>query len=486
MNVNFIEVESARIKGFSPKSIFAFDKETIITAEEVYKRVAEVSIILKEYGIKKNDYVATLSENNLDFIILVLALWKLNAVIVPLNLRLLGKELNQIISSTGCKFALVHKKIKQKINSSPVISFPFKDKSISTKKVKSNKKSPSQTALVIFTSGSTDKPKGVVLTFNNLLQSALIGNKILKHSNKDRWLASLPFYHIGGFSIIFRSLIFGTPLILPDSLSNNDLILSLGKYNPTLASLVPTQLRRMLEAGCNPNKELRNVLLGGGFTDKQLVLSALKKGWRISKVYGSTETSSFISIINHKELRKRPASSGKAILPNKILIVDKSGNPSGKNISGEIAVASPAVMKYYLNNREETEKYLSNNTYYTGDIGYLDNEGHLFVEARRSDLIVSGGENINPIEVENKISKHPHVIEVCVIGINDKEWGETAAAVIVTKSGKGFSLEILKDFLRNKLPGYKIPKKIFFLDSLPKNELGKPLRVKIKEMIIKM
>jgi O-succinylbenzoic acid--CoA ligase len=333
--------------------------------------------------------------------------------------------------------------------------------------------SENKTALILFTSGSSGKPKAVMLSFENLIQSAVIGNVVLNQTSKDKWLASLPFYHIGGFSIIFRALMFGTSIIIPDSLSNDDLSESIKKSKPTLISLVTNQLKNFIDKDFTPPIDLRTVLLGGGFSDKYLILKAIDKGWMIAKVYGSTETSSLISFMNPDEVKKKPEASGKPIPPNKIIITDEGG----------IIIQSPAVMKGYFNN-DETAGGIKDGYYFTGDIGYLDDEGYLFVEAKRNDLIISGGENVNPFEVENSILIHPEIKEACVIGIDSEEWGQIVSAAIVLKEGEALSEKKLRDFLRDKLPSFKIPKKIKFVNQLPKSGLGKILRKEVKNLFV--
>ena len=477
----FIEDKTSSIKD----SIFIISGENEISYHAFKKLVIDISSYLKNKGIIESDNVAVISDNNPDFILIVFSLWKLNAVPVPINVKLLAKEIEEQIVFADCKFVLTHESILDKVYNSSVkkliIPFPFKAES---SKINSDKKFDERsTALMLFTSGSSGKSKAVILSFQNLIQSALIGDQILKQNKSDRWLASLPFYHIGGFSIIVRAFLSGASVIIPDSLKNKDVIFALKKYKPTLASFVSTQLQRLIENNIQPNKELKNILIGGGFTGNELSLEAIKKKWNITKVYGSTEVSSFVSAITANEILKKPLSSGKAIYPNEILIVNEKKKKVSANTRGEIIVKSPSVTKGYYKNPEETKKKLINGFYYTGDIGYLDDEGYLFVEARREDLIISGGENIVPKEVESAILNHPSVDDVFVFGFDNAEWGQEAAAAIVLKEHKEINSIELRKFLNNKLAGYKIPKKIFFIDEIPKTSLGKVQKEKLLKVI---
>lgn len=458
-----------------------------LTYKQLDERISSTVQLLIKLGIKRWDKAAILSENSAEYVILVLSLWKMGAIPVPLNTRLLPNELEELVSFAGCNFLFSNMSGEKTANIQNVHlhEFPLEEKAdkylIDEKKAyySPDKFKMSNTAVIIFTSGSTGKPKGVALSFNNLFHSAFNGNKLFKHQKDDQWLASLPFYHIGGFSIIVRNFFYGTTLIIPQSLKTDDIIYAIENFNPALASLVTTQLQRLMEAGCRPNPELRHILLGGGFIETTLVSEALKPGWNVSKSYGTTETASFVTVLTAEEFKTKPLSTGKAIPPNQILIVDENKNILPNKKVGEIAVKAQSVAKGYLNNEDENNKKFSGNIFYSGDYGYLDEDGFLFVEARREDLIVSGGENIIPFEVEVEILKYPGIKEVCVFGLEDKEWGQIVAAAVI--SDKKIIVEELKIFLKDKLPSFKHPKKIFILDELPKTELGKIQKGKIKE-----
>jgi O-succinylbenzoic acid--CoA ligase len=462
--------------------------DTILTYKQLNERICTTLQSLQNLGIKRRDKVALLSENSLEYVILVLSLWKLGAVPVPLNIRLLPAEIENILSFAGCCY-LLREKSEGEIKSIPnvhVKQFPFEEETgksligTDTLQDSPDKFRMSNPALIIFTSGSTGKPKGVVFTFNNLFYSAFNGNKLFNHHKRDRWLASLPFYHIGGFSIISRNFFYGTTLIIPQSLKTEDIIYAFNNLKPSLASLVTTQLQRLIENGCKPNPELRHILLGGGFIEASLVSEAYNNGWNVSKSYGTSETSSFVTYLTAEEFRSKPNSAGKTIPPNQILIVDESKDILPDNTAGEIAIKAQSVAKGYLNNDVETLEKFSDDIYYSGDYGYLDEDGFLFVEVRREDLIVSGGENIIPLEVETEILKYPGIKEACIFGQEDKEWGHIVAAAIVSDSN--ITVEILREFLSEKLPSFKHPRKIFILDELPKTELGKIQKGKIREL----
>ncbi len=473
-------IRPADIKS-EPASTAAIYKDTELSYKNLAELVDKTAFYLTQNDIKENNVVCLLFNNSIEFIVIILALWEVGAVPIPLNTRLLEKDLNKQITFLNPKRIIKSKEFGTTLTHGKDLIISFKKLGTVKQKIKIQGFLKEKTALILFTSGSSKKPKAVMLSFENLIQSALIGNKVIHHSKKDIWLASLPFYHIGGFSIIFRALMFGASIAIPNSLSNDDLKETIKKHHPTLASLVSNQLKKFVDTNFAPPKELRMVLLGGGFSDKELILKAIDLKWNIAKVYGSTETSSFVSIMDKEEVKRRPEASGKAILPNQVFIYsDNEEKLSSK--SGEIIIKSPAIMKGYYKSRDRTNAKLRNNLFATGDIGYLDEEGFLFVEAKRSDLIVSGGENIYPAEVERIILTHKNVKEVCVIGIKDKTWGQVVATAVVLKKGTKLSTSQLKNFLKDKLASYKIPKKILFVDKLPKTELGKVMKEKVIEL----
>lgn len=447
----------------------------IITYAVLNSLVNILSYQLYNDGIREGNRIAVISNNNPDFIMLILALWKIGAVPVPINTKLASEEINAIAEFCKPDLIFIHKNLNLNLSGNKSVkSFPV-EINYGTSHFESGILNPENSAVIIFTSGSAGSPKGVVHTFNSLLNSCRMSAPLLELQPGDKWLLSLPMYHIGGFSILARVLFSGAGIIIPDSNSTNDLIYCINNLRCTHISLVPTQLKRIIETGTIPNNELKKTLIGGGPADVDLISDAECKGWKINKVYGSTETFAFITMLEPDDFKTKHRSAGKPLAGVDI----KISNGNNKTESGEILVSSPSLMKEYLFNNEETSQKLIEGYYHSGDIGYLDKEGFLYIETRRMDLIISGGENINPIEVENQILKMASVNDVCVFGITDEEWGQICAAAIVTDENKTITFEEIKDFLSEKVASYKIPKRIFIEEELPKTTLGKIKRQEI-------
>jgi O-succinylbenzoic acid--CoA ligase len=464
-----------------------------ISYKELFKKANQLAFALSKEGINKNDYVALLINDQLEFITSVIALWYLGTVPVPLNYKLLDEEIYSIVEEHNFKFLVTtsrknfgvrfeslsfggkrdikddsHKTTKSQslliinlsnltLASSSVSSYPIPDLN--------------DESVVIFTSGSTGRPKGVVHTFSSFINSIENSNIILNQIEGDRWLSSLPFYHIGGFQIICRSLFYGCSIIIPDSLKTNDLVLAISKHKPTHLSLVSTQLDRLVNQKVIPDQSLKVSLIGGGFVDDELMFEADKLGWKPYRVYGSTETASMITAISAEEIKTKPNSAGKPFRSVMIQISDTS----------EILIKSDSLFKEYLNDKKETSAKLINNFYHSGDLGFIDNDGYLIIEARRNDLIVTGGENVNPIEVEKTLLELSYVKEACVFPKQNKIWGQIVAAAIVCNDSS-IEEKTIKEYLKKKLAGYKIPKQFFFVDKLPRTSLGKLEREKIRKM----
>ena len=451
---------------------------------------------LSEYflnrGIKKQDHVGILSEHRYEFFLAVNALWFLGAVPVPLNIRNTPDELQYQINQADIKFLLFDKvfdKLTLVINNTYKILFPdYKEigSLISTNNyrgINESKFNIDSNALILFTSGSSGKPKAVLHTFNSLFESVLATDSFSELAPSDIWLASLPFYHIGGFMILVRSLLTGSKVTLPDSLKYEDIKTSIELFNPSHISLVPIILNRLIAGNIPPNKNLKIVYLGGGPSESILCIEAVNKGWNIVKVFGSTETCSMITALHPNELNNKIESAGRPIGSNQIKIVDESGKRLEVKQIGEIAVFSSALFKEYYKEPDLTNYKLIEGWYYTGDFGWIDEEGYLYSESRREDLIVTGGENVSSAEIEVAIKSNPSIEDVYVFGIEDKQWGQTVAAVVKTQLNCSISKVELKNYLKEIIAGYKIPKEFYFLDIIPKNEMGKVIRSDVMKFI---
>ncbi len=454
-----------------PSANSLVSKQYSINYQQLNERVNSYADSISYYNLKSGSIVALNLQDPADSIAVCSACWRLGVIPSPLNYKLSVKEkLRQIdildaslIINDGDE--IVFKQIHA-VSLQGLSALKSQSKYYCTPKT-------NDIAVIIFTSGSTGTPKGVRLTFGNLFSSAAKSDKFTNYMPDDISLASIPFYHIGGFMIFIRSLLTGGSVAIPNSFSTDDIISALNDFDPSIISFVPTVLKRILERGISPNKRLRCLYLGGSGSDKRLIENALRKNYPLVKVYGSTETCSMVTALHTDICKNFPLSSGKVLGESSIVIVDKENKPVPINSRGEILVKSPSLFKDYVNNHIETGKKLRDGFYYTGDLGYINTDGLLFIEKRIDDVFISGGENISIYEIETAIKSLKDIKNAAVITVDSDEWVQSAAAFIQLEAGANLNEREIVRQLKEIIAGYKIPKHFYFVDELPEGDSGK-------------
>jgi o-succinylbenzoate---CoA ligase len=307
-------------------------------------------------------------------------------------------------------------------------------------------------ALVVHTSGTTRRPRPVALTFGNLFAHARAVARAVELTPEDRWLCPLPLSHIGGLMALLRCCAQTATCVLEPAPFDTERVTRSLREDATLASLVPTMLDRVLEAGGRPGPQLRRILLGGGSVTRELLERARDAGFPVSQTYGLTQACSTVTLAEPGDL-------------------ETAGRPlPGFGVSiartGEIYVTGPAVAG---------EEVVA-----TGDLGRLEEDGRLVVTGRRVDTIVTGGENVSPAEVEAALLEHPDVAEAAVFGRLHPKWGEAVSAKVVARAGTEPTAEELKAHCAQRLAGYKVPKTFDLVDKLPRTASGKLLRRELR------
>jgi len=460
---------------------------------------------LQVLGIKSGDRVGLLLTNHPRYIIIVHALVKCEAIAVFLNIRLTVPELHWQIEDSHTKYLLCDEftqstanNLEQQfdnlslvvLNYHASISLSFsQDKELLFPSPRGRGArgegliNLENTQGIFYTSGTTGKPKAVPLTYQNHFYSAIASTLNLGLNLNDNWLLCMPLFHVGGLAIAWRSVINGTTITLLPKFDEQQVLEAITTEKVTLISLVPTMLSRLLQHPQAKNlQKLRGILLGGAPASSELIERCLELNLPIMPTYGMTETASQITTLAAHEVKLKQGSSGLPLFGNQIRIVPLAHGVEDMPTSaiGEILVRGASVMGGYLN--QPASNSLQDGWLYTGDLGYCDRDGYLYVVSRRSDLIISGGENIYPSEIESILLEHPAILEVCVVGISDREWGESVAAVIVTKVE--ISLAEVRNFCEQKsLSRYKLPKSIHIWESLPKTASGKLLRQNIRDRL---
>ena len=461
------------------KSFLFVDERDLSFAEVSHLASRTCQVILEQVDIKPGDKVGILMPNGLPFVLTVLALMRLRAVSVPLNTRLTASELTWQVANANCRLVVCTPETRPKVDEIGINVIelpPIRVKESASDMHEFGFMDLDDDFAIIHTSGTSGRPKAAILTYGNIYHSAVASAKKLGKMQDERWLCVLPLYHVGGLSIIMRSLIYGTAVELIRSASFDVEMVNHALSNKpiSLVSLVPTMLGRLLDAKTRAwNPHLRLILLGGEAPSEALVGRCIADGLPIATSYGLTEASSQVATALPELVYRKPGTVGKTLGLMQARIIDKRSEDVPANVPGEVLVKGGAVMRGYTNDRRATDTALQDGWLHTGDIGYLDEDGDLFIMQRRADLIVSGGENVYPAEVEAVLRRHPVVAEAVVFGLPDAEWGQRVAAVLELHEGASISFEDIRAFARQHLAAYKLPRQFAVVDALPRTASSK-------------
>ncbi len=442
---------------------------------------------LHQQGIREGQTIAVLMPNRVEYVLLIHALMRLGAILVPLNTRLTPPELSYQLEKVAAKLVIGSGETRSTANQLPCPAVEFASSMLpafsgtpSTRRTLTL----SDPQAIMFTSGTTGKPKGAVLTYANHFYGALASAYRIGTLPGDRWLCCLPLYHVGGLNIITRCCLYGTAIVLHQGFDLAQVRAALAHQAVTLISLVPTMLYRLLtDTELLQAPALRLVLLGGAAATPELLTLAAAANIPVATTYGLTEADSQVATQTPASTARKPGSVGKPLPFNTIEILNEAGEPVADAEYGEIVVSGPTLMSGYFAEPEATARTLRDGRLYTGDLGYFDADGDLWIVQRRSDLIVSGGENVYPAEVEAVLRQHPAVADACVVGLPDAEWGQQVAAAIQLKPDAQAETAEIIAFCRGLLAGYKVPRRLRFVDQLPLTGSGKVAREAVAQLL---
>lgn len=439
--------------------------------------------------------VAFLAESSDVLIFAIAACWKLGIPFTPLSPDLKEDELNEYLERLNPAITFCDSQNRKRLGDENVIQMDENFFLNAFTHDIRNLSLPDESSFegerifgYFFTSGTTSQPKIVPLKRRQMITAAKASSENFKPDHNKYWLLCLPLNHIGGVSIILRSLIYDTAIYRMQNFREEMVKEFLGENQRfQAASLVPTMLKRLLDDPLfKTHREFKSILLGGGPISETLLKRSAERGIPIVSSYGMTETCAQIianPLLAPSGMYTPLKSVGKPFPPNELQIRSESGEKLGKNQSGVLWLRGPQVFDGYLDEAHNKGKFDKNGWFNTGDYGHLNGFGHLFIESRRTDLIVSGGENVNPLEVEEAITRLPFVNEAVVIGLPDEEWGQLVTAIITLKNGDRSNLEDLRDQLKSILPDFKLPRKLEIVSEIPKTSTGKVKRWKLIESL---
>lgn len=458
----------------NPSAVFLNYKNKSYSYEEIQIQVIHTARVINQYNLKKNILIGIQILDPLEFIINWFACDYLGLISVLINPKFKSTELNTIINSVQLSHLITSRKsVSKKLINKVNLIFNEDGASIQNcgVSIKPVQKNLIDTITIIFTSGSNGKPKPVELSTQNFLYSFKNWNDEIKFSNNDSIMNILPLHHIAGISAIIRGLLSHCPVYLLEKFNIDNFILEASKQKITVISLVPTIIYTLLqiEEGIKCLQSFRMILTGGGPANSILLEKCIKLNIPIFVTYGMTETCSGVSGFWINDYPKKLNSVGK---PFNYLTISTAPQ---KNKYSKICILGEIIANGYWGELPFNSQFISN------DLGEIDKDGFLFLKPLRQDRIVTGGENVNPFEIEEVIIKFPNIVECYVIGVENQKWGEEIIAFI--KTNEKFNKLDLVEFCKNQLLEFKIPKKFIICEELPKNELGKINRLKVDQLI---
>jgi fatty-acyl-CoA synthase len=448
-------------------------------------RISQMARALKsQLGVRRGDRVAVLAMNHPDYLTLLYACARLGAMLVPLNWRLASPELQFILADADVRAVFVAQPFEVAVDRRIVTFGSLEDLLAAGSDGYESDVDWDVPLLIVYTAGTTGRPKGAVLTQEALLANATMSQHMHSMTSDDHILTVLPLFHVGGLNIqTTPALQLGATVTLHARFSAEDTLRAIARDRPTQVVLVPSTVQALLE---HPHWDatdlscLRAVSTGSTLVPQRLVDAVQARGVPVLQVYGATETSPIAIYTRLGSDLSRPLSTGLPGLLCEARIVDEAGREVPTGTAGEVEVRGPNVLTEYWRDGNATAEALHDGWFRTGDIAFRDADGYFTIHDRKKNMIVSGGENIYPAEIERVLLDHASVAEAAVIGVADPRWQEVPVAYVVTRAG--ISIDTLRAHMLGQLARFKIPRDIVLVDELPRNALGKVQHFRLREL----
>jgi len=487
------------------------------TFEQVNGRVNRLAGGLGRMGVGKGDRVGMLQVNCNEYVEAYFATALLGAIFVPLNFRAKAEELSYMISNAGVKVLLVGDRyvnmVKDVLGQLPSVErwIEIGDKGSGTVRYEeiisssppeevTSEIEDDDVTVLMYTAGTTGRPKGVPLRHSGFVSYVLENVEPASPEIEERNLLTVPLYHVAGIQAMLAGVYGGRTLVMMRQFEVKEWLETVERGRVTRAMLVPTMLKWVIDAPDFKNYDLKSlqvITYGAAPMPFEVIKKAIEEmPWvRFINAFGQTETASTITTLGpedhvmegteeeiEKKLKRLTSSIGRPLPDVEIKIVDEEGNALPSHEVGEILAKGPRVMTEYWEDEEKTSQVITKDGWLrTGDKGWMDEDGYIYLAGRGDDMIIRGGENISPEEVENVLYSHPKIEEAAVIGVPDPDWGQEPRAVIVLKKGIKATEEEIIEYCKERLAGFKRPRSVIFVESLPRNPMGKVMKKELRE-----
>ncbi|MCP4004187.1 MAG: long-chain fatty acid--CoA ligase [bacterium] len=468
------------------------------TYAELNIRTNRAAHALLERGVKKGDRVALLMMNGVEYLESYFAAAKIGAVMVPLNWRLVPDELEFIINDSGSTVLIFDDAFESAVlelqgrkttvkhwlsagEGAPGTGIESYDAAVDA----ASEEEPEITAsdddllFIMYTSGTTGLPKGVVQTHSTTIWASITVNMTADMRYRDRYLQVMPLFHVGALTPATGVIHRGGTLVVMRAFDPNAIFDVIANERITTGLAVPAMLQAMWASKKREGADLssiRWIMSGAAPVPVSLIEKYAEINIEIQQVYGLTETCGPACLISPEEALAKAGSTGPAFLHTDVRVVSDAGQDVGPGEIGEVIIRGPHIMTEYWNRPEATAETIRDGWLYSGDLATVDKEGFVYIQDRKKDMIISGGENVYPAEIENLLSGHPKIKDVAVIGQPSERWGESPLAIVVPADGEFPEAQDVLDYCNGKLAKFKMPRGVEFVEEIQRNPSGKILK----------